>query len=453
MPTSLLPLAPPATTARRATIRVGYAIAFALALAAHGPRLPAQAAPARPSAPGAAADNDLADSGASPAYRARDSATALAYPEFSLALFRAMARQTPDTNVFISPASAAFALAMTASGTAGTTWSAMARTLGVGSISPERLGAANAAALRSLTGQTAVTLTIANSIWADSGRPFLPAFLDGTRRWYDADVTSLVLHGPAAESRINAWVAHATAGRIASILPDTLPDSAGMVLINAVYFKGRWRGRFDSAATAPHAFTIGDGRHVTRRLMNRRTSLLYLADTGLRIVRLPYRGGRLAMYVVLPDSTQRLANVVARLTPARWSRWMQSLATREVQIELPRFRLEYGATLNASLDTLGMGIAFRCDSANFSRMLPANYLRRHPTCIDRVLQRTFVDVNEEGTEAAAVTAVTIAITASAARYVPPPIEFIVDHPFLVAIRDDRTGLLLFLGQITDPKQP
>jgi len=440
-------------TVRRTALAVAFAVSFVLALAAPGVRLLAQTAPTRPAAPVAAADADLTDSGATAAYRAGDSASALAYPAFSLALFRAVARQTPTANVFISPASAAFALAMTASGTAGTTWSAMARTLGVGTLSPERLGAANAAALRSLTGQTAVTLAMANSIWADSGRPFLPAFLDGTRRWYDADVTSLVLHGPAAQTRINAWVAHATAGRIASILSDTLPDSAGMVLLDAVYFKGRWRGAFDSAATAPHPFTIGDGRRVTRRLMSRRTPLLYVADSGMQVVRLPYRGGRLAMYVVLPESTQRLADAVARLTPARWSRWMQTLAARDVHIELPRFRLEYGTTLNASLDTLGMGIAFRCDSANFSRMLPATYLRRHPTCIDRVVQRTFVDVNEEGTEAAAVTAVTIAITASAARYVPPPVEFIVDHPFVVAIRDDRTGLLLFVGQITDPTQP
>jgi serpin B len=226
-----------------------------------------------------------------------------------------------------------------------------------------------------------------------------------------------------------------------------------MVLINAVYFKGKWLKPFDTAQTKPRLFTL-PGRHVVMRARMERLDLIqYAKDTALQLVRLPYQGGRVAMYVILPDSSLSTASVLSRLTPDRWTRWMQTLKTQDVHLELPRFRITYNTSLTKALSSLGMADAFDCEQATFGLMLPPVYLRDHPTCIGDVIQKTFVEVNEKGTEAAAVTAVGVLITGTGFITRPPPIEFIVDRPYFVAIRDDKTGALLFLGQIVDPSGP
>lgn len=417
----------------RRTVRVNFRITAWLV-----------AVPARPDSE----VKDRVDSGAMGAFAGADTAHgAVAYTGFSLRLFKELARERRDSNIVSSPASAAWALAMTAGGAADSTWRAMATVLGVDARVPDSLGPANAATLASLGGQHGVELHIANSIWASAGRPFLPTFLDGTRRWYHAEVTSMTLHGRAAEERINAWVARATENKIPVILADTLTDDEAMVLLNAVYFHGKWLSVFDSVRTKPHAFTLVDGSVVSRPLMRKVTNFLYLSDTGVRAVRLPYQGGRLAMYVFLPDSDQSLAAFVDRLDSARWARWMHAFRLNDVDVQMPTFRVEQEMTLRPPLAQLGMAVAFDRSRADFSRMLPANYLRDSNAFIGRVLQRTYIDVNEQGTVAAAATMLEMSVPTSAP---PPPIPFVVDRPFCVAIRDDRTGVILFLAQITDP---
>jgi serine protease inhibitor len=373
------------------------------------------------------------------------------YVGFSLRLFREVARQKPDSNIFLSPASAAWALAMTAGGAANGTWRDMARVLGVDAGAPDGLGPANGAELASLAKQSGVELHVANSIWASEGRPFLPEFLNGARRWYGAQVTSMRLHGPAAAARINGWVSEATKGKIASIVPDTLADTTAMVLVNAVYFHGRWQTTFDSARTRPRPFVTGDGSIVSRPRMANRARFPYLRDSGFQALRLPYRGGRLAMYVFLPDSGRGLSAFTTQLDSAHWVRWMHGFHdVGDVDLELPKVRLEYGVSLADPLKGMGMRVAFDPLRADFSRMLPRAFLRDSNAFISAVLQKAFVDVNELGTEAAAATAVEIGVVPTS---VMPSIPFVVDRPFCVAIRDDRTGLILFLGQITDPPPP
>jgi serine protease inhibitor len=391
---------------------------------------------------------ERADSGAMPAFREADTARGtVAYTGFSLRLFRELARATRDSNIVLSPASAAWALAMTADGAADSTWRAMAGVLGVDAQAPDSLGPANAATLASLGGQHGVELHIANSIWASEGRPFLPTFLEGTRRWYGAQVTSMPLHGIAARDRMNTWVARATEGKIPRIVDDTLPDTEVMVLLNAVYFHGRWRSVFDSTGTRPHAFTRVDQSVVSRPLMHKTEALLYLSDTGFRAVRLPYQGGRLAMYVFLPDSDQSLAAFVDRLDSARWTRWMHAFGAADMDVHMPSFHLEEEMPLIPPLTRLGMSVAFSAERADFSRMMPPAFLRDTNVFIETVLQRTYIEVNEQGTTAAAATMVGMMEDTSVP---PPPIAFVVDRPFCVAIRDDHTGVILFLGQITDP---
>lgn len=392
------------------------------------------------------------DSGSTGAFANADTAHTVAYVDFGMHLLQAVARGKPDSNLFLSPASAAFALAMTTGGAGGATLSEMTRVLGVDRAGQQELRDMNARELESLANQRGVRLEIASSLWAAQGLPFLPTFLDQARKSYRADVHSLVLHGTAPMEQINRWVATATHDRISSILSDTLPDTASMVLLNAIYFKGKWLDPFDSAATIEKSFTTSKGRREARRFMDRSDEIGYAADSGMQIVRLPYQGGRIAMYVVLPDSGIKVSNVVTRLSARRWGKWMKALSKRDVHLQLPRFRLELSADFSGPLESMGMTRAFDCRRADFTKLLPGDYSRVHPVCVSKVAQRTFVEVNEVGTEAAAVTMVgMLSPTALVVR--PPPIEFIVDRPFLVVIRDDRTGLQLFLGQITDPVQP
>jgi serine protease inhibitor len=362
------------------------------------------------------------------------------YDEFSVGLFHEVTRAAPDSNVFLSPASAAFALAMTYDGAGGETQTAMAQALGVDDAT-EHLGPENAKLLTPLGEQKDVQLSIANSIWAGAGKPFLRSFLESTRNDYHAEVRSMVLHGSEAQHKINDWVAKATHDKIRTLLADTLPDETAMVLLNAVYFKGLWKDKFDTAATRSHPFTLAGGRVVSRKLMFRHEWMRYWRGPNFKSVRLPYKGDRVAMYVFLPDSGVPLADVAATIDSGKFS-------SVEMRLGLPKFHIEYETTLNDPLAALGMGVAFDPHRADFSRMLPKSFLRDSNVFISKVVQKTYVDVDEQGTEAAAATGAMMATLAS----VRSEVVMIVDRPFITVIRDDRTGLILFLGQINDPTQ-
>jgi serpin B len=357
------------------------------------------------------------------------------YDGFSVGLFHEVTRVARDSNVFLSPASAAFALAMTYGGSGGTTETAMAHALGVDGVTPEQLGPENAELVKSLGDQKDVQLSIANSIWASAGKPFLRSFLESTRNDYHAEVRSMVLNGPAAQHEINDWVAKATHDKIQTLLADTLTEQTAMVVLNAVYFKGLWKDKFDTAATQAHPFTLAGGRVVGRKLMYRHGDIQYQRGANFAAVRLPYKGDRIAMYVFLPDSGVPLADLAATIDKGKFG-------SVRMRLGLPKFHIEYQTTLNNPLKALGMGVAFDPDRADFSRMVhDANVF------ISTVVQKTYVDVDEQGTEAAAATGVTV----QTSSYHPEP-EMIVDRPFITVIRDDRTGLILFLGQINDPTQ-
>ncbi len=358
------------------------------------------------------------------------------YEAFSLDLFRRVTQHTAaDSNVFLSPASAAFALAMAHRGAGGTTQAAIAQTLGVASDESDALQ-------DSLSRQSDVQLMVARSIWAERGLPFLDSFLR------QAPARTVELQSPEAQQQINAWVAEATKGKIPTMISGPLPDSAVMVLLNAVYFKGLWRDKFDAAETRPHPFLVAGGTAVTRRLMFRHATMQYQRGPNFQAVRLPYRGNRMAMYVLLPDSGLSITQFAATLDTAHWDRWMRHFGDTRIRLGLPTFRVEYETTLNEPLTALGMGVAFDEKRADFSGMLPRSYLARKNVFISKVMQKTYVDVDEQGTEAAATTEVVGAEPTALVR----PIEMIVDRPFIAAIRDDKTGLLLFLGQINDPRQ-
>jgi len=384
---------------------------------------------------------------------AADSVSVATYETFGFALLRDIASHDGG-NVFLSPSSAGLALAMTATGARGQTLAEMTRVLGLGTPSAAVNGERNHALIGSLEAQHDVELTVANALWARRGVSFASDFLERDRVEFDAHVSAIDLASPAGMATINEWVRTSTKGKIPTIL-DAAPDpSTTLILTNAVYFKGAWKDRFDSAATKPGPFTTGGGSVVQRPMMTRTGGYQYLRGQGFQGLRLPYRGDRFSMYVLLPDVRTGLGSVYAALDSGNWRRDVKAFVPAHVHVVLPRFPIEYGVTLNDALQRLGMSSAFSTTLADFAAMLPgptadpgaSGRATRAPRLVlGEVRQKTFVEVTEQGTEAAAATSVGVVPAA-----VQLAQEFVVDHPFIAVIRDDHTGALLFVGQIVDP---
>ena len=354
---------------------------------------------------------------------------------FAFDLMRQINRTESGENVFVSPLSASMALGMTANGSAGSTWDAMRTTLGLGTASREEIGAGYQsliALLRDLDKST--DFRIANSIWYERNFPFEQSFLTESRTWFDAEIQGLDFNDAASPGRINGWVSDATGKKIPTIVDDLSGDEV-MYLINAIYFKGAWTKRFDRGATANAPFHALDGSTAQVPMMYQSGRLRIAGDADLDAVDLLYGNSAFAMTIVLPRPHTDVNTVLGSLTQSRWETLEKSFAEREGLLYLPRFRLTWERLLNDDLKALGMGVAFSGVDANFSRMSP------EPLLISKVLQKTFVDVNEDGTEAAAATSVGMVPTSA-----PPTIR--VDRPFIFVIRERFSGTILFMGKIT-----
>jgi serine protease inhibitor len=365
------------------------------------------------------------------------------FTPFGLGLFHRLADARPGENVIVSPLSAGLALGMLANGATDETLAGIQRTLATG-LTQEVLNAASADLVAALRTED-VELAIANSLWAREGVPFLDSFMAQNRRSFRAEVTSLDFTSPDAARRINEWASRNTNGRITEMVRAPLDADLILYLMNAVYFKGRWQDEFQASATRPRTFHAPRG-DVQRPMMERTGSYGVLQGDGFEAVRMPYRGGRFALYVLLPDAGQSLAQLRGRMTAQAWARWMGDFVMQEVRLTLPKFRMELESRLNDPLQAMGMGDAFSASRARFGAMLPAEYLARQNAYVSEAKQKVFVEVNEEGTEAAAVTGIGMRTTSMPA----PPRAFVVDRPFVLAIRDDQTGALLFIGHVNDP---
>jgi serpin B len=290
----------------------------------------------------------------------------------------------------------------------------------------------------------AVEFTIANSIWYRNTIQPGQAFLDDVRTWFDAAAQGLDFASPSAPQTINDWVSAQTRGKIPKIVDD-IPDSVIMYLINAIYFKGSWTQRFDPALTHDAPFHLRGGTDAAATMMEHQDAApaRYYAGDGVQVVDLPYGGRAYAMTLVLPSTAGSIDSLVAGLTEARWDAWMAGLDSEKVIVTMPKFRLTFEREMKPFLQALGMGIAFSCGAADFTPLYPAGGTQ---TCITKVKHKTFVDVYEEGTEAAAVTSVEIGITSANGG----PLHIVMDRPFVVAIRERLTGTILFLGRVTHP---
>ncbi len=373
---------------------------------------------------------------------------AAAIDAFGLDLFRQLAASR--SNAVISPASIAIALTMAEAGARGETASQMDAVLhGAGSGSgaginalDQALAARNGSWTDAEGHDLTVALRIANAPFAQAGMALEPSFLDALASRFGAGLRLVDYRRDpeAARDLINAWVKSQTEGRIPELLaPGILDQSTRLTLVNAIYLKAPWAFPFDPQLTNPAPFTRADGSTVDVPTMaGGGQQLGYAEGDGWRAVELPYAGGSLAMTIIVPDD---LAAFVRGLDAAQLGQITGALATREVDLWLPRFEIQTEADLGETLSALGMPLAFYPGRADFSGIT-----REERLFISAVVHQANIQVDEKGTEAAAATAVAMAASAMPAG----PVTLRVDRPFVFAVRDVPTGAILFLGQVADP---
>ena len=369
--------------------------------------------------------------------------------DFGLRLLRTLTDGS-GKNVVVSPLSVSLALAMTCNGAAGDTRTSIAKTLGAESLTDEAINR-NSRLLLDMVEKAdpEAQMEVANALWTQSGFPINPDFLKLNRDYYDASVGSLDFEGNPrnAANTINAWVNDRTHAKIPEILRDVSPETV-LVLTDAVYFKGRWSMPFDKNKTETRTFHLRGGNSVSAPMMIETDSFPYFEDDVFQAIRLPYGSRRFGMYLFLPRKPGGLPDFLRTLDQPHWSEWTGKLQEREGRIILPKFKSTYGERLNDALKSMGMGIAFQ-DNANFSRIHPPP----PPLLISDVEHKTYVKVDEVGTEAAAANSVGIELSAMIGSIGgPPPFEMVVDHPFFFAIGEQQSGALMFGGVVTDPTQ-
>ena len=381
--------------------------------------------------------------GGSQSMKKVDDRLVAATSRFSFKLYNQLLKQRTSKNVFVSPSSVILALAMTYNGADGETRQAMARALELEGLSLEDVNR-GFADLTSVLGSAdpKLQLNIANSLWARKGFALKPDFIQRTKEFYSAEVASLDFSNPAAPATINSWVKNNTGNKIEKVVGDRISDNTILFLINAIYFKGQWTVEFEKSKTREDDFKLADGSQKKLPMMSQSGKYSYYKGKDFQALSLPYGSGRMSMYVFLPDRSTSLDRFERNLTAADWETWMKSFRFAPGELTLPRFKIEYEVELNDALKALGMSEAFDPARANFSGIAQGEVY------ISEVKHKTVAEVNEEGTVAAAVTSIGVQV----ASVQPPQENFImkVDRPFFVAIRDNVTGTVLFMGSIADP---
>lgn len=369
--------------------------------------------------------------------------------DFAVALYRELARE--PGNIHFSPFSIRMALGMALAGARGKTAKQIRTVL---HIPPSDDGPATAGAdtiARLTRAQQFFEINVANSMWGQKGMPLQPEFVDVLESAYWAVINLVDLRKrEAACAAINRWVENHTKRRIRGLIaPGLLDDDTRLALVNAVYFKALWESPFSHRATREANFHLAGGGTVRTSMMYDRKGAGYLKADGFQAVDLAYRGGQLSMLIVLPDRRDGLRYLESDLTASMLHRTAADMDATGVEIYLPKFRLTLAAELTGSLSALGMPLAFDPDRADFSRINGLMPPHRESLWLSAVVHKASVEVNEEGTEAAAATAVRVVERASGGPRVSLPV-FRADQPFLFAICDLYSGMILFMGRVMDP---
>ena len=364
--------------------------------------------------------------------------------EFGFDLLKNVNADEIGKDLFISPISVSMALGMTYNGADGETKNAMRNALHLGDMTDDEINKSYESLISLLLSlDPEVAMALANSIWYRDNVDFEQSFLDLAREYFDAEVRGLDFSAANAADIINSWLEDKTNGLIKETLNPPLPRNAVMYLINAIYFKGTWTIQFDEEKTRDGTFYTSGETQSTVKMMSLREEFPYYENDELQMVDLPYGNGDFSMTIVLPKKEKNIDALISDMSEESWNLLTSNLSPDTGDILLPRFKLEYKTELIRPLTEMGMGIAFSEGLADFSKMRSQNDL-----FISRVLHKSFVEVNEEGTEAAAVTVVGIDTSIGPSQ----GFSMIVNRPFLFVIREHRSGAIMFMGKIVNPRE-
>jgi serine protease inhibitor len=362
---------------------------------------------------------------------------------FAFALFSQVLQREARQNVFMSPLSVSIALQMLCNGAAGKTRAELQGVLNTKDLPQDELNGFYKDLNGSLTSQTNAVLELANSIWANRGFELRPSFVSTNLAFFSASVASVNFETPESADTINRWASDSTRGRITGVVSYPFPANTEVILANAIYFKGEWATPFDKHLTRKRYFYL-DGTMIKQTpMMSRHGTFQYEEGDGFQAVELPYAGDQLQMILFLPETNSTPARLLAGFNGTNWTdKILPRFSSREGTVVFPKFQMSSLLPLKHPLQRLGMQDAFIPGAANFSGM------SADPLFVSEVVQKSFVDVNEQGTEAAAVTI--IQMRASVVMRPLEPFEMIVDHPFFFVISDKPTGTILFMGVVNDP---
>ena len=358
---------------------------------------------------------------------------------FTFDLLRAVRKHSTDANVFISPLSVSMALNMTLNGAAGTTADEMRTALRESGYSTADINT-YCQSLREalLKADPKTTIGIANAIWYRQGATVKAPFIEANRTYYDAEVQALDFSSPTAVGTINGWCARKTNNKIKEIVKQVDPTTF-MYLINAVYFKGAWTTRFEKKNTRSGDFRRADGSTQTVQMMNLMDTFRYASSNVCDYLEMDYGNHAFSMVIMLPKDGKTTRDVIATMDGKKWADAIQSLTLKEIRVLLPRFKAECEYPMHEHiLPDMGMKFPFNSELADLSGIADIGAFGR--LFISSVIHKTFVQVDEEGTEAAAVTSIDI-VGSNESSF------FIVDRPFLFVIREKSTGVILFIGEI------
>jgi serine protease inhibitor len=354
-----------------------------------------------------------------------------------------------EGNLFFSPYSITTVLAMTYNGARGQTATQMSQVLHF-TLGNKQQDAGLAALSGELDNSSKVhgarvyDLALANSLWVQIGFPFKNTFIQTVQRYFGAEIqrANFAKNADQAVEKIDNWVAEKTGDLIQDLIPQGgLPANTRLVLVNAIYFQGKWASAFDPSQTTDQPFHVDAQNDDTVAMMNQTEAIPYLENDQLQMAELPYVGDKLSMVVLLPAAVDGLADLEANLTADQLNKWIGQMSSTAMGVSLPKFQMTSQFELSDALSTMGMPAAFS-SKADFSGMSNTGGLQ-----IGSVIHKAFVDVSETGTKAAAATEVGVGILA---RTASP--AFVADHPFIFVIRDRTSGAILFMGRVTDPSQ-
>jgi serine protease inhibitor len=362
---------------------------------------------------------------------------------FAFDLFKQIAKGRARENIFISPFSVSSALQMVANGAAGETKTEMQRVLKTENLPPEQLNAACKELNESLNSQKDVILNLANGIWFQKDFQLKPGFVSDNENFFQTELAPVDFKNPKSADIVNNWAEKKTHGKIKDVVSFPFPPLTKVILADAIYFKGKWAEPFDRNETKPRVFHLPDGGEKQMPMMSQHRHFSYQETDDFQAVQMSYAGNRLEMILFLPKTNSSPQKLLVKLSGSSWQDdAMSQFEDREGTVAFPKFKLDYNVELNEPLENLGMRQAFS-SSANFSAMSDESLF------ISEVKQKSFIAVDEEGTEAAAVTGISVA--ALGPEPVPqPPFEMIVDRPFFFVIADGRTQTILFMGIVNEP---